>query len=188
MNHKRNWIIGVALSATAVFAASQIVNAPTQDETISNAEILFTETFEPASGDCYFNWAYRDAPEITKKVDTAVKLLNPDSSAYATLFGEDCIYADGSSTFGVMETDFTVRLPVDDLTQHGEFGNWVKQVMQIIIEIPREELQGNYGFVEFKFEKSETETIIFRVPIQQYLDEAQEKTDAELFNYFYSQP
>ena len=51
-------------------------------------------------------------------------------------------------------------------------------------EIPREEIQGNYGFVEFWFEKNEAEHVIVRVPIQKYMDEAQGKTGAELFRMF----
>jgi hypothetical protein len=187
MKHKRNWIIGIALSTTAAFVALQNVNAPSQETTIPiDAPIPFTRTVPPTLGSCYFNWAYQDEPELTENVDSAIKELNPDSSATVTLFGEDCIYADGSSTFSVMETDFTVRLPVDDLTKHEEFGNWMKEVMQIVTEIPRAEIQGNYGFVEFRFEKSEVEQITFRVSIQAYLNEAMDKTGEELFNLYYN--
>lgn len=186
MKHKRNWIIGIALSATAAFVALQTVNAPAQDEAIPNSETPFTETASTLRGNCYFTWAYQDAPELTNKLDTSVKELNQSASATATLFGEDCTYEDGASTFGAMETDFTIRLPVEDLSSHEEFGNWIKQVMQIVTQFPREELPGpNYGFVEFRFEKNETENIIVRVPIKKYIDEAKEKNGLELFNYFY---
>src|SRR5688572_1135564 len=160
MKHKRNWIIGIVLSTTAAFVALQNVGAPNQETSISNdTSIPFTETIPPTLGSCYFTWAYQDAPELTEKLDTTIKELNPDAKATATLFGEDCPYADGSSTFGVMETDFTVKLPVNDLSKHEEFGDWVKEMMQIVTEIPREEIQGNYGFVEFRFEKDELENI-----------------------------
>lgn len=183
MKRGRNWIIGIILSATAAFIAVQSVNAPNQES--QETVIPITETSTLAYEGCAYTWAYQDAPELTKKLDGAVKEINSQASATATLFGEDCIYADGSSTFGVMETDFTVRLPVDDLAQHEEFGNWISNVMQIIIEIPREEIQGKYGFVEFWFEKTDSENIIFRVPIQKYLDEAKDKTGLELFELFY---
>ena len=183
MKNKRNWIIGIALSATAAFVAIQTVNAPSSEAVTPEIEVIASETFTNET--CAFMWAYQDEPDLTEKLDSAVKELNPTASAKATLFGEDCIYSYGSKTFGVIETDFTVRLPVDDLTQHEEFGNWVKDVMQIVIEIPREEIPGKYGFVEFWFEKNEDENITFRVPIQQYLDEAGEKSGIELFEYFY---
>lgn len=185
MKRARNWIIGLALSATAAFAALQTVNIPTQTASPIDIVTAITETPTLAYEGCAFTWAYYDAPELTAKLDKAVKEINSDASANATFFGEDCIYADGSKTFGAMQTDFTVRLPADDLTQHEAFGNWIKQVMQIVVEIPREEIQGGFGFVEFWFQKSETENIALRVPIPQYLNEAQDKNGAELFEYFY---
>lgn len=185
MNHKRNWIIGILLSATATFVALQTVSAPSQETPVTETVIPITETATLAYEGCAFTWAYHDDPELTEKLNSDVKKLNPDANATATLFGEDCMYADGNSTFGVMETDFTVRLPVDDLSKHEDFGNWINDVMKIVIEIPRDEIQGRYGFVEFWFEKSELENINFRVPIQKYIDEAKDKTGAELFNYFY---
>lgn len=133
-------------------------------------------------------WAYHDSPDLTEKINTTVRDLNPDASARAELFGEDCIYADGSATFGAMETDFYVQFPVDDITDEEAFGNWMAQVMLFVLQIPDEEVEGNYGFVEFLFVKSETERIIFRVPIATYVTEAKEKSGAELFRFFYTPP
>lgn len=187
MNRKRNWIISIALSAAAAFVALQTVNAPTQETPpTDNTVVSITDTPTLAYEGCAFSWAYQDAPELTTKLDTAIKEINSNASATATVFGEECIRADGSKTFGAMETDFKIRLPVDDLTQREAFGNFVKQVMQIVIEIPREELPGpKDGFVEFWFEKNENEKITFRVIIQKYINEAKEKSGIELFEYFY---
>lgn len=131
-------------------------------------------------------WATHDALELTKKVDAAIRALNEQASARANLFGEDCIYSDGQSTFSVMETDFYVQLPVDNLTDEEAFGNWMAQVLPLIVQIPKDEIQGNYGFVEFSFIKSDTERIIFRVPISTYISEAKEKSGTELFQFFYT--
>jgi hypothetical protein len=178
MKHKRNWLIGIALSATAGFLALQSVNAPTNE-----SQIIPTEPF------CAYTWATQDAPELTEKFDNAVKALNPEATATAYFFGENCNYTDGTPPkFGAMETDFTVRLPVDDLSDEEAFGDWVAQVMQVTLQLPEEEIQGKYGFVEFWFEKSEAEHITFRVPISQYQTEAQGKTGAELFRMYYNQP
>lgn len=181
MKHKRNWIIGIVLSITAAFVALQTVSAPTQETDSASP----TETVNVAYEGCAFTWAYYDEPALTKKLEDAVKKINANASASATLFGEDCIQADGSKTFGVMETDFTVRFAVDDLTKHDKFGDWIKDVMEFVIAIPSEEIQGRYGFVEFWFEKNENEKINFRVPIQKYVKEAKDKSGAELFAYFY---
>ncbi len=87
-----------------------------------------------------------------------------------------------------METDFYIHLPVENLTDEETLGNWMAQTLPIVAEIPRGEIQGNYGFVEFWFEKSEAEHVIVRVPIQKYMNEAQEKTGAELFQIFSKAP
>jgi hypothetical protein len=185
MKRTGKWIIGIALTATVGFVALQ--NGFTPAPIIGNT---FTET--PASvssdGQCAYVWAYHDVPELTPKIDTAVLAINPAASARAELYGEDCVYADGHSTFGAMETDFHVRLPADDLTNEEAFGNWMAQVLPLITKIPREEIQGNYGFVEFWFEKNDTEHVIVRVPLQKYVDEAQGKTGKELFHLFSATP
>ena len=189
MKRRRNVVIAIALSAAAGFLALQNVSAPAPNETtqIPDAETIVTEspTVEAsAPGQCGYMWAYHDAPELTKKLSAAVKTMDPAASGRAQLFGEDCVYEDGHSTFGAMETDFYVNLPADDLTNEESFGNWMAKVMPTIAKIPREEIKGNYGFVEFTFEKNEAEHVIVRMPIQKYLDEAQDKTGAELFRMF----
>lgn len=187
MKHKRNWIIGITLSVTAAFAALQTVNAPSQNE-LGITETATIELLAPPSGICYYTWATKDAPELTTKLDAEIKVLNEEAIANVTYYGEDCIFEDGTGTFGAMETNFSVLLSVDDLSRHEEFGNWISQTMQIVTDIPREEIQGNWGFVEFWFEKNETEKIVIRVPIQKYVEEANEKTGAELFDLFYISP
>ncbi len=192
MKHKRNVAIAVVLSAAAGFLALQNVSAPTPEaqpapQTPATVETIVAEppaTEKSVPAQCAYTWAYHDAPELTQRLDAAVKALNPDASGRAQFFGEDCVYADGHSTFGAMETDFYVRAPVDDLTDEEAFGNWMAQVMPMVVEIPREEIQGNYGFVEFWFEKNEAEHVIVRVPIQRYVNDAQGKTGAELFRIF----
>jgi hypothetical protein len=188
MKRNRKWIIGIVLAATAGFVALQNGFAPTSGSATQTPIIIHTATITPSEEPCAYVWAHQGAPELTQKIDTAVRNLNPAANANADLFGEDCVYADGRSTFGAMETDFYVHLPSDDLTNEEAFGNWMAQVMQIIVQIPREEIQGNYGFVEFWFEKSDAEHVIVRVPIQKYIDEAQGKTGAELFRMFYVAP
>ena len=188
MKRNRNLIIGIVLAATAGFVALQNGFAPASDSVTPTPIITETATSAPFEEPCAYIWAHHDAPELTNKIDTAVRAINPDASARAELFGEDCVYADGRSTFGAMETDFYIHLPTDDLTNEEAFGNWMAQVMQMVIQTPREEIQGNYGFVEFWFEKSDAEHVIVRVLIQKYIGEAQEKTGAELFRMFYVAP
>lgn len=58
------------------------------------------------------------------------------------------------------------------------------QVMPLITQIPRDEIQGNYGFVEFWFEKANTGHVVVRVPIKKYMDESQKKDGIELYKMF----
>jgi hypothetical protein len=185
MKRNRKLIIGVILTATAGYFALQNGFAPTSVSATQTPSITDTATSVPVDEPCAYVWAYHDAPELTPKIDATVRAINSDASAWAELYGEDCVYADGHSTFGAMETDFHVRLPADDLTNEESFGNWMAQVLPIIAKIPRGEIQGHPGFVEFRFEKNDGEHLIVRVPLQKYIDEAQGKTGTELFRMFY---
>ncbi len=194
MKHKRNWAIGIILSAAATFVALQNVSAPTHEAETPETVITITATIEPSptvvdnSGNCGYMWAYHDDPELTSKVDEAIRQLDPTASAFAQQFGEDCVYADGHSTFGAMETDFYVHLPAEDLTAEEDFGNWVKQAMDIITALPDDSIQGKKGFVEFSFIKTETDRIIFRVDIADYLNNASNMTGINLFQKYYPPP
>jgi len=175
MKNRRNWIVGIALTATAAFVAVQNVSAPAPNETSAS---------EPAYEGCAYTWAYHDDSVLTEMLNTQIKGLDENASGRATLFGEDCIYPDGHSTFGVMETDFYIQLKVEDLSDEESLGNWISESMTVVTELPREEIQGGrYGFVEYSFE-AESEKTTIRVPIQKYLDEANEKSGTELFQMF----
>ncbi|MBI5952225.1 MAG: hypothetical protein HY865_11255 [Chloroflexi bacterium] len=192
MKRKQNLVIAIVLSTAAGFLALQNVSAPAPDP-VTQTPVVGTAATEPPIteapiGTCAYVWAYHDAPELTEKLDAAVKAIDSAASGRAQFFGEDCVYADGHSTFGAMETDFYVRMPADDLTNQESFGNWMAQVMPIVVGIPRDEVKGNYGFVEFWFEKNDAEHVIVRVPIQTYIDEALGKRGMELFNLFYVAP
>ncbi len=188
MNKTRYWA-AVILLLIVILAAAVLKLMPQgieQAVATVTAQVTDVPTLTPTFAGCAFVWATQDAPELTDKLNAAVQGLNPNASANANLFGENCVYADGHATFGVMETDFYVRLPADDLSNEETLGNWMAQVMAVIFQIPREEIQGNYGFVEFTFEKSGTESLSVRVDIRRFMDEAQGKSGIELFRMFYT--
>ncbi len=195
MKHKRNWAIGIVLFAAAAFAALQNVAAPTHEVETPESVLTITPTVEPSpivgvdnSGSCGYMWAYHDDPELTATVDEAIRLLDPTASAFAQQFGEDCVYEDGHSTFSAMETDFYIHLPVADLTTEQDFGNWVKQAMDIVTALPDDSIQGKKGFVEFAFTKTDSEKIIFHVDITDYLTNARNLSGVELFQKYYPPP
>ena len=174
------WLIAIILSAVAGIFAVQIASAPT-------AEIEVTDTPVSNNGNCAYMWAYHNAPELTEKLSATFLAIDPVINARVEYFGEDCVYADGHSTFGAMETDFYIRIPVDDLTNEEALGYSLSQAMKMVTEIPREQIQGNYGFVEFTFEKTETDRVIVRVPIQLYIN-SNGIIGTELFQMFHNFP
>jgi hypothetical protein len=191
MKRSRNLLIGIVLAAAAGLFALQngIAPAPGPATQIPTSTETETPTVTAIVDEtCGYNWAYHDAPELTRKLEEEVKALNPNARARASLYGEDCVYADGHSTFGVMETDLYMHLTTDDLTDKEALGGWMAQVLPIVAEIPHEEIQGNYGFIEFWFEKNDSEHVIGRMPIQDYLKNGQGKTGAELWQMFFNQP
>jgi hypothetical protein len=131
-------------------------------------------------------WAYEDVPELGEKIQTAVQGIDPNATARAQAFGEDCFYPDGSvGSFGAKETDVYIRLTVEDLAAEESFGNFMGQTLPLIVQIPESDFPGGYGFVEFSFEKNDAEHIIVRVPIQKYLDGTHGITGKALFRMFY---
>lgn len=178
MNRAGKWAVGILLTAAAAAGALQTVSAPTQTEMPSAQQ----------NEACGYQWAYSPAPQLSEAFDAEVKSMDPEASGRVEYFGEDCVHPDGTSDFLTKETDFYFRLKVNDLKQEEEFGNWVVKVMEYVTQIPREDLPGSYGFVEFWFEETESEHIAFRVPIQNYINEAQGKNGAELFQMFYNPP
>jgi len=193
MKLKKNWLIPLVLTAAAGAAVLQnsLTPAPpaavTGTATNTNARVLaLTDT--PVYKGCAYTWAYHPAPELTETFSNLVKKIEPKADAYANLYGEDCLYADGRMDFHPMETNFYARLRVEDLADEDLFGDWMAQVIQVVLNIPREEVSGNYGFVEFQFEKNDAEQEIARVPIQKYKDDMQNKSGAELYRMFASPP
>ncbi|MBI5965934.1 MAG: hypothetical protein HY863_20845 [Chloroflexi bacterium] len=185
------YIIIAALVGAGVLAQN-LFNAPPKllptATVTSTVQPTGTPTVAAPVGQCAYTWAYHNAEELGAMIDEGMRDLNPAASGNASFYGEDCVYPDGTSTFGAMETDFYVRIPVDDLTNEDTLGEWLSQVLQVVLEFPTELIQGKYGFVEFWFEKSASEQLVVRVPIQQYMDGTHGITGAALFRMFYVEP
>ena len=103
---------------------------------------------------CGYQWAYKDMPELSSEFQESIRLLQPEAQATAFGFGEDCIHADGSATFIPMETDFNITLQTGDLSDE-EAGQWVVKIMQVIKNIPPDQIMGpRPGRVIILFESS----------------------------------
>src|SRR5919108_1636733 len=85
----------------------------------------------PAYGNCGYQWAYQDLPELSAEFQEAIQNLQPEAQANAFAFGEDCVHANGTTrTFLPMETDFNIALQVSDLSNQTELGEWIIKVMR----------------------------------------------------------
>ena len=96
----------------------------------------------PNSGSCAYMWASQNLTDLTLDLQEAIKNIQPEAQAFAFAFGEDCIYEDGHKTFLAKETDFNVTLPVADLTNESDLGNWIVKTMQVIGDLPAEKIVG----------------------------------------------
>jgi hypothetical protein len=143
----------------------------------------------PTSNTCAFGWAHPLLEELTEVFNTAITKVNPDASAYASAFGENCIYSDGRKIFLPIETDFYIKLPATNVADYEAFGNWIVLTMQIIDSLPPDMIEGpNSGFAEFEFVNDQNENLVVRVPLREYKETANGKTGESLFRLFYKQP
>src|SRR5262245_19399679 len=92
--------------------------------------------------DCGYQWAYQDLPELSREFLQSIQTLQPGAQAVAFGLGENCVHADGSTTFLPMETDFNVTLQVVDLADEADLGGWIVKIMQIIESLPPEQIIG----------------------------------------------
>jgi hypothetical protein len=102
--------------------------------------------------DCGYQWAQQSLPELSSQFMQSIQALQADAQASAFVFGENCVYADGTSTFIPMETDFNITLPVRDTTDT-VLGEGIVRIMQVIEDIPPDRIIGpRPGRVAITFE------------------------------------
>jgi hypothetical protein len=92
--------------------------------------------------DCGYQWAQQALPELSSQFQESIRAIQSEAQAYAFGFGENCVHTDGTSTFLPMETDFKITLPVSDLSDDAALGEWIVKVMQVIQNIPPDQIVG----------------------------------------------
>jgi hypothetical protein len=92
--------------------------------------------------DCGYQWAQQAMPELSSSFQASIQELQAAAQASAFAFGEDCVHADGTKTFLPMETDFNVTVQVNDLSDESALGDWILKVMQVIENIPTDQILG----------------------------------------------
>ena len=136
---------------------------------ITRAASALPATAIPANPqECGYQWAYEDLPELSSNFQQSIQVLQPEAPANAYAFGENCIHTDGSITFLAKETDFNITLQVDDLSNESDLGGWSVKVMQIIENIPQEQIVGpQAGLVTIIFQ-SDSDQKVINFHINQY--------------------
>jgi len=92
--------------------------------------------------DCGYQWAQQSLPELSSTFQQSIQALQPEALTNAFAFGENCMHADGTATFLPMETDFNITLHVTDLANESDLGEWIVIVMQVIQNIPSDQIIG----------------------------------------------
>ena len=143
-----------------------------------------TPTFEA----CAFVWASQDLPDVSAKINDMLQAVDKNITASAYAYGENCVYADGRSTFSAMETDYRIKVEVKDIKDEKALGNLIAEVMGVIIKIPLSDVAGpNPGRAEFSFRHGKDQTNL-NVQINQYIHDAVDLQGAELFRFFQQNP
>ena len=139
---------------------------------------------------CYYVWATQELPALSGTFqDSLKKTISPDATGSAYAYGEDCVAADGTRRFTAMETDFRVRLPVDNLTDQQQMGDFMAAALRLIGGIPREQLVGPQpGRVDFEFDAAGGSSLHVNVELDRYISEAASLSGAALFKHFYQSP
>jgi len=147
------------------------------------ATLAPTITPTPSSGygNCGYQWAQQDLPELSADFQQAIQGLQSSAQASAYIFGEDCIYADGHKTFSAKETDFNVALQVSDLSNETELGEWIVKIMRVILNIPKEKIVGPQSGVVFINFQSGNEQKNMNFYIDQYQALPSSLSDAEIY-------
>jgi hypothetical protein len=116
----------------------------------------------PEPQNCGYQWANQDLPELSSSFQTSIQALQPGAQANAHAFGENCILADGTiGGFSAMEIDFNITLQVNDLTDESKLGEWIVKVMQVIEDIPQDQIVGPQpGRVSITFQANADQKVV----------------------------
>jgi hypothetical protein len=116
---------------------------------------VITTVAPPNSQECAYQWAYQDLPQLSGDFLASIQGLQSGAQATAFVFGENCTHADGSTTFLPMETDFNITLQASDLADESGLGDWIVKVMQVIEQIPADQIVGpRPGRVSIMFQRN----------------------------------
>ncbi len=174
-------IIGAGVGAQELLKTNEQIIPITG--TPSQTLIVDSPSETPTYAGCAFMWAYHDLPEESKKIEEAIKEIDPSATAFAQAYGEDCVYGDGTSSFGAMETDFYFIFETD-LTNEDELGRLMIQSMKVLTAFPPGIVPGSQvGQATFTFKQGVQEINVF-VDIKMYNELPLELSNKAVFQKF----
>jgi hypothetical protein len=173
-----------ALPATPAQLSPSTVTPAAPTEFVPTA-VPITPTFEG----CAYVWASQDLPELSRRLNAELQKTSDDVTGLAYAYGENCVYGDGHATFSAMETDYRIGVKVTTVRDEGTLGEWIRKVMNIVLELPPDQLQGPQpGRVDFDFKQPDPAELFVTVPIDKYRQEADNLRGADLLHLFYPTP
>ena len=138
-------------------------------------------TVVSSSGQCAYQWAYKDLPELSSNFQLSIQQLQAEAEASVFAFGENCVHADGSADFIPMETDFNIALQVTNLSNEEELGGWIVKVMQVVENIPPDQIVGpRPGRLSIEFRTSDGQMFV-SFYVDQYQSLSAGLSNAEIY-------
>lgn len=163
---EKHILISISIIGTAAVGLLAISNFLPAKIYKSEEPDRYTKARETSLAQCAYTWAYHDLPEISSELQQEVEKVIQNTESHATACGEDCLHANGSTSFTAMETDFYIVIFTGDLMDDQELGNLVENILIIVNKFVTTNIPGpKEGFVEITF-RNEEEAHIIRVPIQ----------------------
>jgi hypothetical protein len=143
-------------TVVSVATTQELSDSPTLENPSTDQSPEIATTVVPSNPqECAYQWAYQDLPQLSGNFLQSVQTIQSEAQANAFAFGENCVHADGSGTFLAMETDFNITLQTSDLSNESDLGEWIVKVMQIIEQIPADQIVGpRPGRVSITFQSS----------------------------------
>lgn len=169
----------IPLTKLVATLATPHIEQPPDGNLPNTADLI--PTVDSSAGQCAYQWAYENLPDLSSDFQLSIQQLQAEAQANAFAFGENCIHADGSADFIPMETDFNITLQVTDLSNEDELGAWIVKVMQVVENIPVDQIVGpRPGRVSIEFRASNTQMFV-NFYIDQYQSLAAGLSNAEIF-------
>ncbi len=94
-------------------------------------------TAPPTTDQCYYVWAYKDLPKASQEFQQALQKAIPEATSSVYEYGETCVYADGHSSFGAMESDINIAIPMDDMRDDKAISLYVEKVLPLLADLAK---------------------------------------------------